>query len=184
MLEAVSALEAVDEERPWKPLQAEFTVNFPPGMSPDLAIVERIRREFFAEYVPLWVRKPYKNPAGHLVVAGWHCIGEWAPLHNDPMKEPRNVDRPLVPTPLFPFQGGVVYDLLTMCDLWAPGSRGERLNAPPDFVPYDERVYHFMQATDRVVSREYGNLKQKVKTRIDLRKAAEDKELERVEENA
>jgi len=176
----------VAARRPWYLLSTEFTLTFPPGQAPDLEIVQRIRREFFAEYVPLWCRRVYKDPSGHEVITGWHVVGEWVPAQDDPYSEPVSVQLPSAPTELYPFTGGVVYEVHggAFCDEWAPGSRGAEEGAPPDALPYDMRVYHWMLATDRWLNREYGTLKQKGKERLAAIKEKERRHLEFVEEEA
>lgn len=180
----VSVLMDVEEETPWTLLATEWTLTFPPGESPALDIVQRIRREFFPEYVPLWCRKIYRDPGGHEVVAGWHVIGEWAPTHDDPWKDPVAVQLPPAPTELYPFQGGVVFELRSLVNTWEPGSRGSRLCAPPDALPYDMRVFHWMQEVDRHITREFGTFKQKVMGQMDRQQERQDKDVAHVEEEA
>jgi hypothetical protein len=176
-------IEQVDsDEKPWTLLATEFTCVFPPGEEPNPSLVREIRT-FDPNYVPLWLRKTYKDPQGVEVTFGWHCIGRWAPIADDDSREPLRLERPGRKSILFPFDGGVVYDQRTICDEWAEGTPERALMCPDIYIPFDQRLVTWMNAAHRRLMREEGT-KQKTLDDIDARLAAEQKAVETLEDDA
>lgn len=182
LLDAIDDL-SDDDERLWTLVSTEFTCVFPAGEGPAPHLVRKIRA-FDPNYVPLWMRKVYKDPGGTELAFGYHVIGRWAPMPDDEGRLPLRIERPLLKSVLFPFEGGVVYDQKTICDEWTHGSKERRLKCPDIYVPFDRRLVTWMDAAHRRLMREQGNAKQKVLDEIDRQKAVETKALETVEDDA
>lgn len=177
-------LEQVDPtEKPWTVAEVNFSLNFPGGQEPDPGLVKQIR-VFDPYFVPLNLRKAYRDPSGQEVVFNYHCIGRWAPIADDESRDPIKVDRPSRKSVLFPFEGGVIYDQRTVCDEWAEGTRERSLLCPDIYVPFDARLVRWMDAAHRRLMREEGGIKQKVLDSIDLQAAAEQQALVTVEDEA
>ena len=177
-------LEQVDsDEKPWTLLATEFTCVFPPGEDPSPQLVRQIR-VFDPNFVPLWLRKTYHDPQGTEVTFGWHCLGRWASIADDPSRDPIKLERPSHKSVLFPFEGGVVYDQRTVCDEWAEGSAERRLMCPEVYLPFDERLVAWCNAAHRRLMREIGGIKQKVLDSIDAQAETEQKAVATVEDDA
>lgn len=180
----LGGLDDVDTgERYWTLVDTEFTLVFPAGEEPAAHLVREIRA-FDPNFVPLWLRKTYKDPQGFEVCVGYHVLGRWAAIADDESRLPLRLERPALKTVLFPFVGGVVYDQRTICDEWREGSEQRRLKCPDIFVPFDNRLVRWAAAAHRRLMREAGAIKQKVLDGIDARTAAEAKGVESVQAEA
>lgn len=120
-------------------LAAELADTIPP---PSPGIVAAIRREFDPDFVPLIVRRIYKNENGSLFITERYVLARHVDVPRNDMEPLRILKHRGWPSR---FRSGYIYESRT----WE--------TEDGEFQPFDGSVYHFMKATYHAVrSRERG----------------------------
>lgn len=163
----------------WQCADTEFLLSAPLGFEPDPAIVRAIRT-FDPYYVPAFVVKEYVTPGGTVECFVFHVIGKWEQAQSEHPEALQviGVTRP----DDFPFKGGVVYAIRVWSD--PPNAAGQKLGLPDAYRPFDWRIHRWMQAAHFEMFGGGTDMKKKVMQSYRNGWEAEERELERVNDNA
>lgn len=184
------------DETYWRgPDEVCHSLTFPVGEEPDPAMVAAIRREFFPEYVPLYVTKLYVAPDGSHVPLGYHAIGRWARYPDDDTEEDwdeeikRWVPRGQVPLRVlrpirFRFRGGVIYEQRILENAWPEHTRERACNWPAVALPVHWGLFDWMQAAQWRLMRQLRMAKWDILDAVAARDYLEQRDLQKVQGEA
>ena len=129
----------------------EYLVESNPDDPPDPVIVKAIR-EIDPSYVPLWLIKVYKSPAGTEIKRGYHVIGRWLQHPSEDLSG--QLARPILNRPDgVKYNINQIYCIRTLWVSWEKGSPEYDRGEPPAFVPYGWHIHERIQILDHVFHR-------------------------------